>query len=53
MKIIKNIIDTCYKCPYQYDRKCYYDDKKRPIIVKENWFPDWCPLEEYKGGEER
>jgi len=46
-KIIKNIIETCYKCPYQYDGKCYFDNKHRPIEVKEKWFPDWCPLEDY------
>ena len=48
MKIIKNIIETCYKCPYQYDRKCYFDDKHKPIIVKNNWFPEWCPLPDYE-----
>lgn len=48
MKIIKNIIETCYKCPYQYNGRCFYDNKHKPIKVKEKWFPDWCPLPDYK-----
>ena len=48
MKIIKNIIETCYICPYQYSGRCFFDNKHKPIKVKEKWFPDWCPLPDYK-----
>ncbi len=48
MKIIKIIIETCYRCPYRYNGKCFFEGEPKPIIVKEKWFPEWCPLENYE-----
>jgi len=47
MKIIKTIIYGCYHCPYEYNGKCFYDTKHKPIKMRGKFLPDWCPLEDY------